>query len=158
MTSLDQLQNDFRPEKGRKRVGRGPRSGHGKTSGRGMKGAGARSGYKRRFHREGGQFPLYMKLPTRGFTRSRHQRKLDSVNLTLVDRLFDNGEFVNEVTLREHGLISGQSYGVKVLGKGELTKKLAGVEVDAISESAREKLEKAGITVTILEKGSCSKA
>jgi large subunit ribosomal protein L15 len=158
MTSLDQLQNDCRPDKGRKRVGRGPRSGHGKTSGRGMKGAGARSGYKRRFHREGGQFPLYMKLPTRGFTRSRHQKRLDAISLTLVDRLFVDGEIVNETSLREHGLITGQCHGVKILGNGELTKKLAGFEVDAISASAKEKLEKAGVTVTILEKGSWSKA
>lgn len=158
MTELGSLSNSYRPEKAPKRVGRGPRSGNGKTCGRGTKGAGARSGYRRRFHREGGQFPLYMKLPTRGFTRGRHLKRLEAFNLAVIDRLFEEGEIVNETSLRAHGLLGGQCHGVKILGNGELTKKLAGFEVDAMSAVAREKLDKAGISVTILEKGSCSKA
>lgn len=157
MRTLSSLKNVSRPEKGRKRVGRGPGSGIGKTSGRGMKGAGARSGYKRRFGREGGQFPLYMKSPERGFTRGRFEKKLFAFNLGLIDRLFEEGERIDENSLRSHGLIKGQCDGIKILGEGELTKKFAAIEVNQLSASARAKLEKAGISISLIECTQCSK-
>jgi len=157
MRTLSSLKDTSRPRRPRRRVGRGPGSGVGKTCGRGMKGAGARSGYRRRYGKEGGQFPLYMKLPTRGFTRGRWAQKLFSFNLGMIDRLFADGERVDEQTLRQHGLIKGRCDGIKLLGKGELTKKIAGVEVHTISASAREKLEKAGIELSLIGGASCSK-
>jgi large subunit ribosomal protein L15 len=129
-----------------KRLGRGPGS-KGKTSGRGQKGAGARSGAKRRLTYEGGQFRLFQKLPTRGFTRGRFQKKLDVINLYQIDQIFEDGEVVNVDTLKEHGFLSNGSHGLKVLGEGELTKKVS-IEAKLYSKSAQEKLEKAQITFT----------
>lgn len=157
MRTLSSLQDTSRPRKPRRRVGRGPGSGVGKTCGRGTKGAGARSGYKRRHGKEGGQFPLYMKLPTRGFTRGRWAKRLFAFNLAVIDRLFEDGERVDEQTLRAHGLISGKCDGIKILGNGKLTKKIAAVEVHQLSKSAREKLEKAGISISLVEGSQCSK-
>ena len=131
-----------------KRVGRGPGSGMGKTSTRGQNGAGSRSGYKRRLTYEGGQFRLFMKLPTRGFTRGRFLKRLDFINLCQIEKTFKDGEEVNIATLREHGFITGKSHGLKVLGKGELTKKVT-IKADAFSESAKTKLEKEKITFSI---------
>lgn len=148
MISLEGLKNTHRPTKTRMRVGRGPGSGKGKTSGRGEKGMGSRSGAKRRLGYEGGQFRTFMKLPIRGFSNVRFQKKLDSINLEQIDDLYKDGETVSLETLRQRGFISGKSHGIKVLGKGELTKKVT-LEVDAVSESAREKLQKAGVTLTL---------
>lgn len=148
MSSLHQLQNPSRPTKGRKRVGRGPGSGLGKTSGRGVKGEGSRSGYRRRYGKEGGQFPLYMKLPTRGFTRGRFLKRLDTINLGQIENLFSDGDTVNLESLRDRGLISGKSHGLKVLAEGELTKKVR-IEADAASAGAKEKLERAGIELVL---------
>ncbi len=149
MTDLGNLKDTTRPVKRRKRVGRGPSSGMGKTSTRGVKGAGARSGWKSRATYEGGQFRLFQKLPQRGFSRARFQKKLDAVNLSQIDRFFQDGETVNNESLQKHGFIDRNSHGVKILGEGEITKKLAGFEVDAISSSAREKIEKAKIPLTV---------
>ena len=150
MSSLNGLKNVSRKSKRRSRVGRGPGSGVGKTCGRGHKGSGARSGYKRRYGNEGGQLPLYMKLPTRGFSRARFQQKLDSINLYQLDVLYEDGEVVNADTLYAHGYLNGKTYGFKVLSEGELTKKVT-IEAAAISAKAREKLEKAGITFSVEE-------
>lgn len=147
---LSSLKNTTLERKPRRRVGRGIGSGLGKTCGRGEKGAGARSGYKRRLGYEGGQMRLFMKLPTRGFSNERFKKKLHSVNLSEIEKFYEDGETVNLMTLAERGFIRGETYGVKLLGKGNLTKKVT-IEVDAISEGAREKLEQAKIQFTVLE-------
>lgn len=146
---LENLTNDFRPKKRYKRVGRGTGSGLGKTCGRGEKGAGARSGYKRRAGYEGGQFRTFMKMPIRGFSNERFRRPFDVVNLGQIDQAFEDGETVNAQTLADRGFLSGCTYGIKILGKGELRKKVT-IEVAAISESAREKLQQASIPFTVV--------
>ena len=150
MVSLSTLKNSHRKQKDGKRVGRGIGSNRGVTCGRGTKGQGARSGAKRRHTYEGGQFRLFMKLPTRGFTRGRFLKRLDSINLRQIEGLYSDGEVVNMTTLRAHGFISGRSYGIKVLGEGELTKKVK-LEVTAVSDGARAKLEAAKVEYTIIK-------
>lgn len=150
MLTLGTLKNTTRPRKKRKCVGRGPGSGLGKTCGRGEKGAGARSGYKRRFGYEGGQFRNFMKMPFRGFNNAAFRKEYDTVNLGQLEKVFKDGETVNAETLMERGFLSGRTYGIKLLGKGELTKKVK-IEVAAMSETAREKLQQAGIKFTIIE-------
>ncbi|MFT4552645.1 MAG: large subunit ribosomal protein L15 [Chlamydiales bacterium] len=149
MTSLHTLENTYRDHVKTKRVGRGTGSGMGKTCGRGNNGAGARSGYKRRLGNEGGQLPLYRKLPKRGFSNVRFQKKLVSINLRQINVLFADGEVVNEDSLRMHGFINGNCYGVKILGDGDLERKV-GIEVNAISSGARAKLEKLGIDYKVV--------
>lgn len=148
MITLNSLQNSSRPKKNVKRVGRGPGSGLGKTCGRGEKGAGSRSGYKRRFGYEGGQTPLYRKIPCRGFSNVRFRQELHSINLGQIDAMFQDGEVVNVYTLAERGYLCGRTYGIKVLGDGELTKKVT-IEVAEISKPALEKLQQAGIAFTL---------
>jgi large subunit ribosomal protein L15 len=146
---LHSLQNETRAWKRRRRVGRGIGSGLGKTCGRGVKGAGSRSGWKSRDRYEGGQIPLYRKLPVRGFSRARFQKKLDCVNLGHVDRLFNDGDIVSLETLKAAGFLKGVSFGIKLLGEGDLTKKVT-FEVSAISQQAEEKLKKIGVAYTIV--------
>lgn len=148
MSTLHTLKNTSRPAKTRKRVGRGIGSGLGKTSGRGEKGAGSRAGYKRRYGKEGGNMPLFMKLPIRGFSNVRFRREYDVINLEHLNDIFADGETVSIETLKARGIISGKTYGVKLLGSGELTKKLK-IRVQALSESAREKLTRAKIDFEI---------
>lgn len=148
MHKLEQLKNSAKANKKRNRVGRGIGSGNGKTCGRGEKGAGSRSGYKRRLGYEGGQFRLFMKLPIRGFSNARFQKRLDSINLTQIEKLYSDGDTVNIETLRAHGYINGKSNGLKILGDGELTKNVT-IEADKISAPAREKLEKANISFSL---------
>ena len=148
MQKLNNLKNSSKVTKNRRRVGRGIGSGVGKTCGRGEKGAGSRSGYKRRLSYEGGQMRLFMKLPIRGFSNARFQKKLDSINLGEIEKVFNDGDTVNIETLREHGFINGRSYGLKILGEGELTKKVT-IEADKISASAKEKLQKANISFSL---------
>lgn len=151
MTSLNNLKNTTRVNKKLMRVGRGPGSGKGKTCGRGEKGMGARAGAKQRLGYEGGQFRTFMKLPIRGFSNVRFQKKLDAINLGQIEKLYNAGETVSIETMQKRGLISGKSNGLKILGNGEITKKVV-IEADAISDSAREKLQKAGVTVTLKTK------
>src|SRR6202035_5633980 len=99
MLTLGNLKNSTRPAKNVKRVGRGLGSGLGKTCGRGEKGAGARSGYKRRHTYEGGQFRMFMKMPIRGFSNARFRKEYEAINLGQIDKLFENGEEVNLGTL-----------------------------------------------------------
>lgn len=148
MISLDKLKDTTRPVKTRKRVGRGLGSKLGKTCGRGQKGSGARAGYKRRYGKEGGQMPLFMKLPIRGFNNARFRRAYDVVNLEQLNEMFNDGETVSIETLRERGFISGPTHGIKLLGAGELTKKVK-IRVQALSDSAREKLTRAKIAFEI---------
>ncbi len=149
MIELSFLRNTTREQKRCKIVGRGPGSGMGKTSCRGQKGDGARSGYKRRLGKEGGQKPLYMKLPIRGFTRGRFLKKIAIINLMQVERSFSDGETVSVETLREKGFLNAPIDALKLLGFGELTKKVS-FEVNQISTSAKEKLEKAGLTFKLV--------
>jgi len=144
MITLESLQNSIRGRRKCKRVGRGIGSGIGKTCRRGQKGAGARSGYKRRLGYEGGQFRLFAKLPIRGFSNARFRVELDIVNLSQIQDAYEDGKVVNEQTLADRGLLSGRTNGVKVLGEGELTKKVT-FEVHSLSKTAREKLQKAKI-------------
>lgn len=144
MISLNKLKNTTRPTKARKRVGRGLGSKLGKTCGRGEKGAGARAGSKRRWGKEGGNMPLFMKLPIRGFNNARFRRAYDVINLEQLNEIFEDGETVNLETLRARGFVSGPTHGIKLLGTGELTKKVT-ICVQALSASAREKLTHAKI-------------
>jgi large subunit ribosomal protein L15 len=145
---LNELTNSHRAFQKRKRCGRGVGSKLGKTCGRGHKGAGSRAGWKSRARYEGGQIPLYRKLPERGFTRGRFARPLDSINLADIENLFENGEVVNLRTLRDKNVLKGISYGLKILGHGDITKKVT-IEANAISDTAKSKLESAGISFTI---------
>ena len=125
----------------KKIVGRGIGSGVGKTSGRGHKGQKARSGGGVRPGFEGGQMPLYRRLPKRGFTNI-FAKKYVTVNVEVLDK-FNDGDEVTAESLLEKGIISKTLDGVKILGRGEVTKKVT-VKVAKISESAKEKIEKAG--------------
>ena len=147
---LHTLINEARPAKRSKRVGRGIGSGLGKTCGRGHKGAKSRSGWKRRDRFEGGQIPLYRKLPERGFSRGGFLKRLDSMNLDQIDKIFENGDLVSIETLKERGYLKGTTYGLKLLARGELTKKVR-FEVTSISKQAEEKLKTLGISYTIVQ-------
>ena len=130
-----------------KRLGSGESSGHGKTSGKGPKGQKARSGGSIRLGFEGGQMPLIRRLPKRGFNNAQFKKKIVSVNLGELEAV-DFTDTINEAVLRAHGLIRGNFDGIKLLGDGELKKKIT-IEVDHVSASAREKIEAAGGTVTL---------
>jgi large subunit ribosomal protein L15 len=129
-------------KRGRKRVGRGPGSGNGKTAGKGHKGQKSRSGYSRRYGFEGGQMPLVRRLPKRGFCNI-FRVEFQVVNLRDLERVFADGDTVSPETLVERGLVRGGKRPIKVLGDGELSKKLS-VRVHKFSGSARAGIEKAG--------------
>ena len=128
------------------RRGRGHGSGNGKTAGKGHKGQKARSGAPR-VGFEGGQMPLYRRIPKRGFT-NRNTKEIVAINVSVLDR-FDNDATVDVEALMEAGVIKNPKDGVKILGNGELTKKL-NVKVNAFSESAKEKIEALGGTVEVI--------
>ncbi len=132
-----------------KRLGIGESSGHGKTSGKGHKGQKARSGGSIRLGFEGGQMPLIRRLPKRGFNNKRFHKNYAIVNLDDLKDL-DAGTVVNEEMLRESKMIRGNVVGLKVLGNGELTNALS-IEAHKVSASAREKIEKAGGSITLRE-------
>jgi large subunit ribosomal protein L15 len=146
----------------RKRLGQGESSGHGKTSGRGGKGQTARSGSSIRIGFEGGQMPLIRRIPKRGFNNSAFGTHYVAVNVGNLNQ-FEDGARVDEVALRAVGLANGPADGVKILGTGDLTKKLTLI-VSAISASAKAKVEAKGGTVEIIApkvlpaKGSAQKA
>jgi large subunit ribosomal protein L15 len=133
-----------------KRLGCGESSGHGKTSGKGHKGQKARSGGSIRLGFEGGQMPLIRRLPKRGFNNAAFHKHYAIVNLDDL-HAFKAGTAVNEQLLRESKLIRGDFVGIKILGDGELKHGLK-VEADKVSAAAREKIEKAGGTITLREK------
>mgnify|MGYP000678737918 CR=1 FL=1 len=143
--------SNLRPAEGSKhsdnfRRGRGHGSGNGKTAGKGHKGQLARSGHKKPGF-EGGQMPLYRRLPKRGFT-NRNSKDIVAINLSALE-VFENGETVTVETLLEKGIVKNPKDGVKILGNGELTKKL-NVKVNAVSETAKSKIEAAGGTVEVI--------
>ena len=125
------------------RKGRGPGSGNGKTGGRGHKGQNARTGGGVRPGFEGGQIPLYRRLPKRGFTNSLFKKEYAIINLETLDKLFNDGDAVSMEVLLEKGIVKKELNGLKVLGRGEITKKLT-VKAAKISESAKEKIEAVG--------------
>jgi large subunit ribosomal protein L15 len=139
-----------------KRLGQGESSGRGKTAGRGGKGQTARSGSSIRIGFEGGQMPLIRRIPTRGFTHARFATVYNPVNVGDLNQ-FENGARVDETALRAVGLANGPIAGIKILGSGELTKKLA-VVVSAISASAKTKIEAKGGSVEIVAKKSSAPA
>jgi large subunit ribosomal protein L15 len=130
-----------------KRLGCGESSGHGKTSGKGHKGQKARSGGSIRLGFEGGQMPLIRRLPKRGFNNAAFHKTYAIVNLDALNQ-FKSGSEVNEKSLRESNVIRGHFEGIKILGDGELKHGLK-IEADKVSASAREKIEKAGGTITL---------
>ena len=124
------------------RKGRGPGSGNGKTAGRGHKGQNARSGGGVRPGFEGGQIPLYRRLPKRGFTNDLFKKEYAVINVDLLDK-FNDGDTVSIETLVERGIVKKELCGLKVLGRGEITKKLT-VKAKVFSASAKEQIEAAG--------------
>jgi large subunit ribosomal protein L15 len=144
--------HDLKPRPGakhrRKRLGQGESSGHGKTSGRGGKGQTARSGSSIRIGFEGGQMPLIRRIPKRGFNNARHTTEYAPVNLESLNR-FENGARVDVDSIRKAGLANGPVKLVKILGDGELTKKLT-VAAHKFSAAAKQKIEAAGGTCEVL--------
>ena len=144
--------HDLKPRPGakhrRKRLGQGESSGHGKTSGRGGKGQTARSGSSIRIGFEGGQMPLIRRIPKRGFNNARHTIRFIPVNLESLNQ-FSNGDKVGLEVLRKAGLANGPGAGIKILGDGELTKKLL-VSAHAFSATAKAKIEGQGGTCELI--------
>jgi large subunit ribosomal protein L15 len=142
--------NNLKPSKGsvhkKKRVGRGPGSGLGKTAGRGEKGQKSRSGYSAKIGFEGGQMPLHRRLPKRGFTNI-FKKKVAIVNVGVLQEL--SGDTFDPGTLLELGVIRKLEEGLKVLGSGELKRKIT-IKANLISESARKKIEAAGGSVELI--------
>ena len=126
----------------RNRVGRGTSSGNGKTSGKGHKGQKARSGYSRKAGFEGGQLPLYRRLPKRGFSNANFKTEYAVINLSDLNK-FDEDTVVTPELLKETGLVKKQLSGIKVLGNGVLEKKLI-VKANKFSDKALEQIEKLG--------------
>lgn len=144
--------HDLKPRPGakhrRKRLGQGESSGHGKTSGRGGKGQTARSGSSIRIGFEGGQMPLIRRIPKRGFNNARFTTRYLPVNVAALN-VFEDGARVDEAALRAAGLVNGRGDGVKVLGDGDLGRKLT-VCAHAFSGSARAKIEAKGGTCEVI--------
>ena len=143
--------SNLRPAEGSKhsdnfRRGRGHGSGNGKTAGKGHKGQKARSGATRPGF-EGGQMPLYRRIPKRGF-KCRNSKEIVGINVSALER-FEDGATVSVETMIECGLVTNPRDGVKILGNGELTKKL-NVKVNAVSGTAKSKIEAAGGTVEVI--------
>lgn len=133
-----------------KRVGRGIGSGHGKTCGRGTKGAGARSGWTGsiRASREGGQLPWFRRIPKRGFSNANFKKEFAVVNLRVIEAGFEDGAEVTAGALAERGLLAETKLPLKILGDGRLTKKVH-VTAAAFSKVAEEKIKAAGGSVKI---------
>jgi len=144
--------HEIRPKikkKDKKRVGRGPGSGHGKTSGRGQKGQKARTGFELRPDFEGGQMPLTRRIPKRGFVNE-FGKEYQIVNLEAIDRKFEKDEIVDPEILKERGLINKLSVPVKILGEGDLSKPLT-IRAHKFSKQAIEKIKKIGAQFELIE-------
>lgn len=148
MDILSKLQVPKGAKRSRRRVGRGPGSGVGKTSGRGMNGQNSRSGSGGKLYFEGGQMPLQRRVPKRGFTNP-SRLKVANVDVGALEK-FDAGAEVTVDSLRERGLVKGRFDRVKVLGAGQLSKKLT-VKVHGFSAAAAAKIEQAGGSAVVLE-------
>ena len=139
---LHELKPNEKAFKVRKRVGRGPGSGLGKTSGRGENGQKSRSGYSHKTGFEGGQLPLYRRLPKRGFSNARFKKEYAIINLSDLNK-FEDGALVTREILKEMGLIKKELSGLKILGNGNLDKKLT-IKAHKFTKSALEKIEAKG--------------
>mgnify|MGYP004450305141 CR=1 FL=1 len=135
-----------------KRVGRGSSSGLGSTAGRGNKGQQSRSGKKAPYVGfEGGQMPLYRRIAHRGFSNYPFKEEFTVVNVSDIEKKFAAGETVDAASLKAKGLVKGKKIALKILGNGDITKKVT-VVADKVSESAKTKIEKAGGSVTLVQK------
>jgi ribosomal protein L15, bacterial/organelle len=152
--------NNLHPAKGsthkKKRVGRGPGSGLGKTAGRGHKGQKSRSGYSSRTGFEGGQMPLQRRLPKRGFTNIFKKQWLE-ISLAKLEENFNAGDQVTPEILHERGLIKKAKYDLVILGTGEVTKVL-NISAHRFTKTAKEKIEKVGGTATEIVKHKTAEA
>jgi large subunit ribosomal protein L15 len=148
---LSNIHSGITKRKTKKRVGRGPGSGHGKTASRGSKGQYSQAGAKRpSWTFEGGQMPLFRRIPKRGFSHETWDKKFHVVNVGDLDKLFKDGDTVDEGALKRAGLANGPADGVRILGQGDVTKKLI-VKAHHFSKSADEKIKaKGGATEVIL--------
>ena len=147
---MDELRVPAGAVKKKRVVGRGNGSTRGGTSGRGSNGQNARSGGGVRPGFEGGQMPLYRRIARRGFSDYPFKVEYNAVNLRVLENSFVNGDTVSLETLKEKGLVKGKNVKVKILGDGELTKKLT-VDVEKVSAGAKDKIEKAGGNVVVKE-------
>jgi len=147
--NLNDVNRGIVPHKKRKRVGRGPGSGHGKTAGRGHKGARSRSGWRAKLGFEGGQVPLIRRVPKRGFNNKRFATQIAVINVALLEKEFAPGDEVSPEVMRSRGLLKGAFQELKILGDGELSKKLR-VSAHRFSRQAKEKIEKAGGQAVVL--------
>lgn len=142
--------HDVQPRPGakkrRKRIGCGESSGHGKTSCKGHKGQKARAGKGIRPGFEGGQMPLHRRLPKKGFSNAQFRDVFEVVNVGSLNDAFEDGSVINEAALREKGLVNRNCDAIKILGTGDLSRKLT-IEIKSVSATAREKIEKAGGSV-----------
>ncbi|GIK15472.1 MAG: 50S ribosomal protein L15 [Planctomycetota bacterium] len=133
----------------RKRLGRGPGSGLGKTAGRGHKGAGSRAGWKMRGLAEGGAIPTHRRFPKRGFSNAKFRVEYTVVNVATLEARYESGATVTPESLRDSGLVGHLRNPIKILGFGELKKKLT-VEAAKFSKSAEQKITSAGGTVKVV--------
>ncbi|MBR6137347.1 MAG: 50S ribosomal protein L15 [Bacilli bacterium] len=145
---LNELQRNIGATHAKKRVGRGPGSGLGKTCGRGQKGQKARSGASINPVFEGGQLPLYRRIPKRGFKNARFKTVYGVINLADLNK-FEDGTVVTPALLKDTGLVKKQYEGIKVLGNGKLEKKLT-IQANKFSESALEKIKEAGSKAEVI--------
>jgi len=152
MFDLSNLKNTSRPTKKVRRIGRGIGSKRGKTAGRGGKGDSARQGYKKRFGYEGGQVPLYRKLPVRGFSRGTFEKVSMAISLSTIEANYQDGETVNVLTLRAKKLIPRKlPGGIKILSNGTLTKKVT-IEAHGFSAAAITKLQEQKTMYTVISR------
>ena len=145
---LHELEKNIGATHAKKRIGRGPGSGLGKTSGKGQKGQKARSGVSIGAVFEGGQLPLYRRIPKRGFKNTRFQTVYATINVSELNR-FEDGTVVTPALLKDTGLIKKQLDGVKVLGNGKLEKKLT-IQANKFSTSALDKIKEAGSKAEVI--------
>ena len=151
MSILENLKNTHRKFQSRKRIGRGIGSNWGKTAGRGQKGQKARSGYKTRGGQEGGQLPLYRKLPVRGFSNAQFKKDVIAINFSRISRDYSDGEIVNRDSLVLKRIIPKNTKAlIKILGHGKLDKKVE-MHVNAFSKNAQEQIEKLKLTYSIVK-------
>lgn len=154
MMLLSKLSNTSRPYKKVQRVGRGIGSKRGKTCCRGVKGDKARRGYKTALGKEGGQLPLYRRLPTKGFPNKRFKNHVHAINLGRLQQLFEDGDTVNLQSLQKRGYAPrNPKGGLKILSKGFLTKKIH-IEAHSFSKGALEKIVKEKISYKLVSKTS----
>ena len=151
MLNLSELRNTSRPTKKVQRIGRGIGSSRGGHAGRGGKGDSHRSGYRKRFGYEGGQVPLYRKLPIRGFTRGLFVKPSKAISFACIEQHYNDGETVNLLSLSEKGLVPRRlPRGIKILADGKLTKKVV-IEANGFSEAAKQFLTDHSYTYKIVE-------